>query len=65
MPLNSFWCPVCGVKGDAIKIIMGREGLDFREACEFAETILGASVGNISRADTKPERHKWKSDLFG
>lgn len=65
LPLNSFWCPVCGVKGDAIGIVMEREGLEFRDACDFAERILGASVGNLPRTDAKPERPKWKSDLFG
>lgn len=63
--LNAFWCPVCGMKGDAIGVIMKQERLDYREACEFAENVLGASNPVVSRADPKPERPKWKSDLFG
>lgn len=61
---GAFWCPACGVKGDAIGIVMDRERLDFREANEFAKQVLGASTGHVSQAIEKPKRKRWKSDLF-
>lgn len=62
---DGFWCPVCGISADPIKLIELREGLNFREACEFAEATFGASGHNVSRTTSEPKRRKrWRSSLF-
>lgn len=61
---NAFWCPACGVKGDAIGVIREREHLEYREACDFAANVLGASHSHVRRSDEKPKRKRWRSTLF-
>lgn len=41
--MQAFNCFGCGIKGDVYKIIMEKEGVDFREAYAFAERITGES----------------------
>jgi DNA primase len=42
-----FKCFACDINGDGLDIIQSQEGLDFVGAVEFAENILGASVGTL------------------
>jgi len=37
---NAFVCHGCGVKGDTYSLIMYKEGINFHEAKQFAETVL-------------------------
>lgn len=60
-----YWCPVDGVMGDAIHVIMAHERLEIREAREFARNILGASYHGVPRTDERPKRKRWRKDLFG
>ena len=47
--LGVVYCHACGFGGDAIKIIMEKEGVGFGEAVRIAETITGTSHGSVSR----------------
>ena len=66
--LGGFRCHACGIHGDAIKLIQEREGLSFRDAVAFMETVLGESVPGVSRSATrsKPRRQpsRWRQKLF-
>ncbi|TDB90928.1 hypothetical protein E1264_03730 [Actinomadura sp. KC216] len=46
----AFHCFACGVKGDAIAIIMGREEVDFAGAKQFYEGVVGEGVTEVPRA---------------
>lgn len=59
-----FWCPVDGIKGDGIHIIMAVERMTFKEACEFAERVFGASYSGLRGTDEKPKRQRWRNSLF-
>ncbi|QHB36994.1 DNA primase [Mycobacterium phage Roary] len=45
--LNAFNCFVCGVKGDAIKVIRQREEVTFAEAKRIAESLSEGSDGSV------------------
>ena len=49
--LQAFSCHACGVKGDAIKIVQQREGLDFKDALNMACEIAGVSNDGTSAAN--------------
>lgn len=44
---NAFNCFGCGIKGDSYKIIMEREGVEFREAYLFAEEVFAGCSGEV------------------
>ena len=46
---DQFKCFACQAGGDTYKIIMDKEGMDFREAVIFAETIVGSSDNPLSK----------------
>ena len=46
---NAFVCHACGEKGDAIGMIMRREGVGYREAIEAAERISPGIRDQIQR----------------
>ena len=48
---NAFVCHGCGVKGDVYSLIMYKEGVDFREAKQFAEKVLTSGNSEIRRED--------------
>lgn len=56
--LNAFKCHACGMSGDSAKIIERKEKLGFEAACEFARSVFGASVEQVSRTvpKQKPRR---------
>jgi DNA primase len=64
--LNGYRCHACGISGDGIKIIEDQEHIDFEAACEFARSVLGASVEDVPRAakGRKPRRSPWDKGLF-
>lgn len=47
--LNAFNCFVCGVKGDAIKVIRQREEVSYPEAVKIVESLAGASPRPMQR----------------
>ena len=63
--LNAFKCHACHVHGDAIGVVMQQESMNYREANEWCQQILGASNAHISptipgeRKPRKPKRRKW------
>lgn len=61
---EGFACQACGVKGSPVTLIMDREHLEYREACDFAANVLGASHSHVRRSDEKPKRKRWRSTLF-
>ena len=46
---NAFNCFGCGIKGDTYKIIMEKEGIEFREAVKVAEGITGQSSSTLRK----------------
>lgn len=44
---GKFKCFACDVNGDGIDLIMWKEGYDFNRSIEFAEGILGRSLGEL------------------
>lgn len=53
---NVFVCHGCGVKGDTYKVIMEKEGVQFREAITIAEELTGESHKQVSRKSTSSRR---------
>lgn len=43
-----FNCFTCGANGDALKLIMDNEGVDFGGAIRFIEEVLGCTTGSAS-----------------
>jgi len=66
LELGAYRCHACGITGDGIKLIQRQENLDFGGAIEFARSVLGASVEDISppASKRKPKRSPWSKTLF-
>jgi DNA primase len=62
---NAFVCHGCGVKGDVYSLIMYKEGVNFREAKQFAETVLTASNTEVRSSNRKRERLSVKPSSLG
>lgn len=54
--INAFACFGCGVKGDTYKIIMEKEGVEFREAITFAERVTGKSSDSLPKFNSSSRR---------
>lgn len=50
---NTFICFACDIKGSAYNIIQQKEGVNFREAYNIAETILNQSGTSVRKYGTK------------
>ena len=48
---NAFICHGCGVKGDTYSLIMYKEGGDYREAVQFAASVLTTGNTEIRKQD--------------
>jgi DNA primase len=48
---NAFVCHGCGVKGDVYSLIMYKEGGDFREAVNFAASVLTTGNTEVRQQD--------------
>ena len=48
---NAFICHGCGVKGDVYSLIMYKEGGDFREAVNFAASVLTTGNTEVRKQD--------------
>jgi DNA primase len=62
---NAFVCHGCGVKGDVYSLIMYKEGVNFREAKQFAETVLTTGNTEIHSSNRKRERLSVKPSSLG
>lgn len=66
LELNAFACHACDARGDAVKLIETQENLGFVDAIEFARSVLGQSVEEVSRPAKKRQRKqaRWSKGLF-
>jgi hypothetical protein len=62
---NVFVCHGCGVKGDVYALIMQKEGVNFREAKQFAEKVLTAGNTEVHSSNRKRERLSVKPSSLG
>jgi DNA primase len=62
---NAFVCHGCGVKGDVYSLIMYKEGVDFREAKQFAEKVLTSGNSEIRRQDRSSRAVSVKPSTLG
>ena len=62
---NAFVCHGCGVKGDVYSLIMYKEGVNFREAKQFAEKVLTAGNTEVHSSNRKRERLSIKPSSLG
>jgi DNA primase len=62
---NAFVCHGCGVKGDVYSLIMYKEGGDFREAVNFAASVLTTSNTEIRGKDRTSKRLSIKPSTLG
>ena len=62
---NAFVCHGCGVKGDVYSLIMYKEGGDFREAVNFAASVLTTSNTEIRGKDRTSKRVSIKPSTLG
>src|SRR5690606_27517969 len=54
---DAFNCHGCGEKGNAISLIMRKEGLNYRQALEFAEKLSPGGAEQVrGRSSGKPGR---------
>ena len=62
---NAFVCHGCGVKGDVYSLIMYKEGGDFREAVNFAASVLTTGNTEIRGKDRNSNRLSSKPSTLG
>jgi DNA primase len=62
---NAFICHGCGVKGDVYSLIMYKEGGDFREAVNFAASVLTTSNTEVRGKDRTSKRVSVKPSTLG
>jgi DNA primase len=62
---NAFVCHGCGVKGDVYSLIMYKEGGDFREAVNFAASVLTTGNTEIRSKDRTSKRVSIKPSTLG
>lgn len=62
---NAFVCHGCGVKGDVYSLIMYKEGGDFREAVNFAASVLTTGNTTIRGQDRTSKRVSVKPSTLG
>ena len=62
---NAFVCHGCGVKGDTYSLIMYKEGIDFSEAKQFAETVLASGNATVRSTDRSSRRVSVKPSTLG
>jgi DNA primase len=62
---NAFVCHGCGVKGDVYSLIMYKEGGDFREAVNFAASVLTTGNTEIRGKDRTSKRVSIKPSTLG
>ena len=62
---NAFVCHGCGVKGDTYSLIMDRERLNYREAVQFATSVLTSGNSEVRQQDRTRGRLSIKPSTLG
>lgn len=62
---NAFVCHGCGVKGDTYSLIMDRERVNYREAVQFAASVLTSGNTEIRQQDRTRTRLSIKPSTLG
>jgi len=62
---GAFICHGCGIKGDVYKLIQHKEGVNYREAIKFAETILVTSDTTVRKQDRNSRRVSRSTESIG
>src|SRR5690606_13863826 len=55
---NAFICFSCGMKGDALALIMKYKEVTFAEALDIAEGVLGGSLPEVQRQPPRKPRRR-------
>ena len=64
LELGGFKCHACEYQGDALKLIMMKEGLDYKGAREWAQEVLGQGVGPVRAPAKRKPPSRWRDQLF-
>ena len=62
---NAFVCHGCGIKGDTFSLIMDRERMNYREAVQFAASVLTSGNTEIRQQDRTRTRLSVKPSTLG
>jgi DNA primase len=62
---NAFVCHGCGVKGDTYSLIMDRERINYREAVQFAASVLTSGNTEVRQQDRTRARLSVKPSTLG
>lgn len=62
---NAFVCHGCGVKGDTFSLIMDRERINYREAVQFAASVLTSGNTEVRQQDRTRSRLSVKPSTLG
>jgi DNA primase len=62
---NAFVCHGCGIKGDTYSLIMDRERINYREAVQFAASVLTSGNTEVRQQDRTRTRLSVKPSTLG
>jgi DNA primase len=62
---NAFICHGCGIKGDTFSLIMDRERINYREAVQFAASVLTSGNTEVRQQDRTRARLSVKPSTLG
>jgi DNA primase len=62
---NAFVCHGCGIKGDTYSLIMDRERINYREAVQFAASVLTSGNTEVRQQDRTRARLSVKPSTLG
>ena len=62
---NAFVCHGCGIKGDTFSLIMDRERINYREAVQFAASVLTSGNTEVRQQDRTRTRLSVKPSTLG
>ena len=62
---NAFICHGCGIKGDTFSLIMDRERMNYREAVQFAASVLTSGNTEVRQQDRTRTRLSVKPSTLG
>ena len=62
---NAFICHGCGIKGDTFSLIMDRERINYREAVQFAASVLTSGNTEVRQQDRTRTRLSVKPSTLG
>jgi DNA primase len=62
---NAFVCHGCGIKGDTYSLIMDRERINYREAVQFAASVLTSGNTEVRQQDRTRAKLSVKPSSLG